>query len=315
MSTFASVLPKHLTADRLVRIACAAASREPKLLECTSLSILSSLMMAAQLGLEPGVMGMGYLIPFWNRKAKPVAVLECQFMPGYRGLIDIARRSGAIVSIDADVVYENDSFAYSKGIDLILKHEPRLVGQRGKPICAYAVARLKDGGVQIVVLPLEEIESIRSRGKSEAGPWVSDWGEMAKKTAIKRLCKYLPASIELRQAVAADDRVESQETQSDIVAELDTAEDLLLEEPPAAQVQAPYKELPPSESVIFSGTPAEILAMRIREAKTTYELAAVARTMADSKLSDAERESLRAAYAEQRAMIADTPAEEPGASS
>jgi len=230
----ASVIPKHLTAERLIRIACAAASREPKLLLCTPASVLSAVMTAAQLGLEPGVLGMSYLVPFNNRKT---GKMECQFIPGYRGLVDIARRTGMLIDIDADVVYEGDGWKYKKGLERVLEHCPKMTGHRGKIICAYAIAHLKDGGVQITVMTLDEVDAIRARSKSSSGPWDTDYAEMAKKTVLKRLAKLLPASVELRQAVALDDRGESGDSQVDVLAEMPVVADV-------PELEASYGEVP-----------------------------------------------------------------------
>ena len=102
-------LPKHLEPERLARIALTEIRKNPKLLECSRESLLGAVMTAAQLGLEPGVLGHAYLIPYWNNKTKSY---EVQFQIGYKGLLDVVRRSGEITSISAHCVYENDEFEF-----------------------------------------------------------------------------------------------------------------------------------------------------------------------------------------------------------
>src|SRR5580700_6950752 len=106
--SFAAVLPKHVTPERLIKIALAATSRNPLLLQCDAKSIVKSVMAASQLGLEPdGTLGLSYIVPFWN---KNINSYEAQFQIGYRGLIDLARRSGNISTIESHVVKKNDTF-------------------------------------------------------------------------------------------------------------------------------------------------------------------------------------------------------------
>jgi recombination protein RecT len=197
----ALALPRHLDADRLLRVAMTAIMRTPKLLECDQQSLLGAIMQAAQLGLEPdGVLGHAYLVPF---KGKVTLIA------GYKGLIDLARRSGAVVSIQAHVVYEADEFDYSYGLQDCLRHKPAL-RDRGRPIAAYAAAVLKDGGHAFEVMSVEDVNAIRdnSQGYKAAkqyggdSPWDSNWDEMARKTAVRRLAKYLPISVEFQRAAA-----------------------------------------------------------------------------------------------------------------
>lgn len=200
----ALAVPKHLTPERIMRVAMTAIQRTPKLLDCDAQSLLASVMQCAQLGLEPdGILGHAYLVPFKNNKRG--GILEAQFMIGYKGLISLARRSGEVSSINAQVVYSNDEFDYSYGLDEKLFHRPT-TGERGRPIAAYCVARFKDGGHAFEVMTYEDIESIRKRSKAaEDGPWVTDWPEMARKTVVRKLAKYLPLSIEFQKAAALDE--------------------------------------------------------------------------------------------------------------
>jgi recombination protein RecT len=198
----AKVLPKHLEPDRILRIALTEIRRNPKLLDASRESLLGAVMLSAQLGLEPGPLGHCYLIPYYNLKTKSY---EVQFQLGYKGMLDLVRRSGQIEMIDAHVVYENDEFDYQYGLEPKLYHKPALK-ERGAPIAVYAIAKFKDGGYSYLVMSVEDVEKIRKRSKAaDNGPWVTDWEAMAKKTAIKQLCKYLPLSIEVQKGLAVDE--------------------------------------------------------------------------------------------------------------
>jgi recombination protein RecT len=209
-------LPKHLTADRLLRFAMTSIQKTPKLLECTPQSLLACVMTCAQLGLEPDqFLGQAYLVPFRdNRKG----ITICTLIPGYRGYIALARRSGEMQTVGAQVVYENDEFDMQYGIEDKLMHKPNLNGDRGQAIGAYCVFKYKDGGYSFDFLPTSEIEKIRKRSKAaDDGPWVTDWGEMAKKTVIKRHAKLAPLSVEFQTAVALEDRAMAGESQADLL--------------------------------------------------------------------------------------------------
>jgi recombination protein RecT len=190
----AQVLPKHVSADRLSRIALNVIRTNPKLLECNLPSLMGGVMEAAKLGLEPGMMGQCYLIPFNNRKTQTV---EAQFIIGYRGLIDLVRRSGQVSTISAQAVHQNDVFEFEYGIEDKLVHKPTLT-DRGGVIAYYAIAKMKDGGYNFLVMSKQDIEKHRdtfSKSKNY-GPWVEHFDEMAKKTVLRALIKYLPISIE-----------------------------------------------------------------------------------------------------------------------
>lgn len=201
-SQIAMVAPKHLTADRIVRIAMTSIQRTPKLLECTWQSLLGSVLTCTQLGLEPdSVSGRAYLIPYGK---------VCTLIVGYRGLMELARRSGEIQTLDARVVYKNDHFDFAFGAQPKLQHKPTFLTQdRGDVVAAYAVAIMRNGAAQFEVMSKAEIDAIRKRSRAASdGPWVTDWNEMARKTVMRRLCKYLPSSPELSQAVTLDEQAE-----------------------------------------------------------------------------------------------------------
>lgn len=198
-------LPKHLTAERMTRIALTELRKTPKLQECEPMSFIAAIMQASQLGLEPGVLGSCYLIPF-NNKQK--GIVECTFMPGYRGFIDLARRSGQIVSLVSRAVYSNDVFEYEFGLTEKLTHKPSMEDP-GELVAVYAVATLKDGGHQFDVMSRKQVDKIRdgSQGKNH-GPWVTHYEEMAKKTVLRKLFKWLPCSVEMQKVVSLDEMQE-----------------------------------------------------------------------------------------------------------
>ncbi|MED0665744.1 recombination protein RecT [Bacillus badius] len=222
-------LPSHMNPDRMARIALTTIRSNPKLLEASISSLLGAVMQAAQLGLEPGLVGHCYLIPFRNGKTGQTDV---QFIIGYKGMIDLARRSGQIENIYSHAVFENDDFEYELGLHPKLVHKPA-TGERGNMTHVYAVAHFKDGGYQFEVMDIQEIEKRRGRSKSKNnGPWVTDFEEMAKKTVIRHMWKYLPISIEVQQQAVQDEVV-----RKDVTAE-----------PEYIDMEAPVIETPKDEA-------------------------------------------------------------------
>ncbi len=193
--------PKHIDAKRMQRIALTAITKNGDLLKCDQRSFAVAVLQAAELGLEPsGALGHAYLVPYGR---------ECQLIISYKGMIALARRSGEILSIEARAVYERDTFSVRYGIDATVEHVPYLDGDPGKLKFVYAVAKLRDGGVQIDVMNRTQIDAIRTRSRAgQKGPWVTDYDEMAKKTVLRRLFKMLPVSVELAEAVEKGDAIE-----------------------------------------------------------------------------------------------------------
>ncbi len=208
------VLPKHLTPERVMKMTLVAASRQPKLFECTTESILKSVMTSAELGLDcSGTLGAGYLVPYYNNKIK---AMEAVFIPGYQGLIELARRSGQVRAISSRIVYKDDvdkgAFTLDYGdVSNPIVHKPYFGADRKTDKedihVVYAMAELAGGVKQIEVMDLAQIEKVRGMSKAGAakgGPWDKHFGEMARKTVLRRLCKYLPKSPELEMALTAD---------------------------------------------------------------------------------------------------------------
>jgi recombination protein RecT len=148
-ATMAAVLPKHMDAERMLKLALGALRTTPKLMQCRTDSLFGSIVQCAQLGLEPNTpLGHAYLLPFENRQK---GITEVQIILGYKGLIDLARRSGQIVSIAAHEVCQKDHFEYEYGLDEKLVHRPAL-GERGPVIAFYAAAKLVGGGYAFEVM-------------------------------------------------------------------------------------------------------------------------------------------------------------------
>lgn len=212
-SQIAEAMPKHMNIERLSRIALTTIRTNPKLLECSIPSLMAAVMQSAQLGLEPGIIGHCYIIPYGK---------EATFIIGYKGMIDLARRSGNIQSISAHEVYENDFIELTYGLEENLKHIPWFLRKDEKPIeagkvvGAYMVAKFNDGGHFIHYMPISEIEAHRKRSKaSNNGPWVTDYTEMCKKTVVRSGWKWLPISVEIASAVTQDETTRKDITPSD----------------------------------------------------------------------------------------------------
>lgn len=210
----AKVLPKHLSPERVSRIAMTTIQKNPKLAECDVKSLLGAVMAASQVGLEvDDILGQAYLVPFWDSKNRRFAA---QLQIGYKGFLDLARRSGQVVNIVSQVVYENDEFEFEYGFEETLKHKPA-TSNRGTCLYVYAYANLKDGGRVFEVLTMEDVEKARMSSQSQKdfntkqisktpiGIWADHYESMARKTAIRRLAKYLPLSVEMLRATSLDE--------------------------------------------------------------------------------------------------------------
>lgn len=192
----AKALPKHITADRLARVALTTIRMNPKLQECSVESLLAGIMQAAQLGLEPGLLGQCYLVPYGK---------EAQFIIGYKGMIDLMWRSGMYKTLFVEVVCENDEFVYERGSEPKLIHKPRITGDRGKPIGYYLFAEYQNGGKFWHFMTIQEIERHRARSRAkDNGPWVTDYDAMCRKTVVRDASRWMPMSIELQRQLAQD---------------------------------------------------------------------------------------------------------------
>lgn len=199
----AKALPSAITPERFARMAMTAVTMNPDLGRCTPPSFIGALLQAASLGLEPNTsLGQAYLIPYNNYKT---GVKEAQFQIGYRGMIELAHRSGEFQSIEAHVVYENDEFEYELGLDPKLKHKPAM-SDRGNPVWVYAIYKLKSGGYGFEVMSKADIDEHRKKySKAKSSPWDTAWEGMAKKTVIKQVLKYAPLKSEFARAITDED--------------------------------------------------------------------------------------------------------------
>lgn len=224
-ATIKAVLPSHVSPDRMLKIALGALRTTPKLMNCTVESLFGAVVQCAQMGLEPNTaMGHAYLIPFEKNKNVNgqwiVERTDVQLIIGYKGMLDLARRSGQIISIAAHEVYENDQFDYRYGLCEQCDHIPAS-GDRGKITHFYAVAHLKGGGHVFEVMSVDQVEEIRdssqnyknSRKKPET-VWGKHFAEMGRKTVTRRLFKWLPCSLEMATAALLDEKGERKEFQN-----------------------------------------------------------------------------------------------------
>jgi recombination protein RecT len=190
---FAAALPKHLTVERFCRVATTALTRTPKLQDCTQSSFFKCLLDLSALGLEPDGR-RAHLIPYGK---------ECTLILDYKGVVELAMRSGDLSNIHADKICDEDVFEYDCGT--VRKHKIDFRKPRGEAYAYYALARFKDGSEKAEVMTRDEIDAIRKRSRaSSSGPWTTDFDEMAKKTVFRRLSKWLPLSSDLRDAVEVD---------------------------------------------------------------------------------------------------------------
>jgi len=194
-------MPKHCSPERMARVALTAITRVPKLAQCTQASFFDCLLSLSQWGLEPDGR-RAHLIPYGDK---------CTLIIDYKGYVELAYRSGKVLNIHADVVYSGDLFEYNLG--RVIQHVPHFIRSdakkppdKGEVIAAYCVVELIGGTVKCELLSRDDVESVRKRSKAGSnGPWVSDWNEMAKKTAFRRASKWLPLSAELQEALQRDD--------------------------------------------------------------------------------------------------------------
>jgi len=211
----AMALPKHMDPDRMARIATTLMRTVKGLADCTPASFLGALMTCAQLGLEPGPLGLAWILPYKNndRNSPAFGRLEANFQLGYKGAIELARRSGQLAKITARTVYESevangDFTVLYEGATETVVHRPDLFGERGDPVLYYCAAKLTNGEEIFTPLrPIDVEERHRKRSKAPNGPgWTGNYESMAWKSTVVEARRWLPQSPELEQAVAQDGR-------------------------------------------------------------------------------------------------------------
>ena len=203
-------LPSVITPERFTRMVLSALSVNPKLASCTPQSFLGAMMSAAQLGLEPNTpLGQAYLIPYNNH-----GTLEVQFQIGYKGLIDLAYRSGEVEVVQSHIVYTNDTFECEFGLEPKLIHKPA-DSDRGEPIKVYAIFKTKSGGYGFEVMSMDEVKKHAEKysqayNRGSTSPWQTNFEEMAKKTVLKKALKYAPLKSDFVRAVVQDETIKTE---------------------------------------------------------------------------------------------------------
>ena len=228
-------LPSVITPERFTRILLSAISVNPQLGACTPQSFLGAMMTSAQLGLEVNTpLGQAYVLPYRNK-----GQLEAQFQLGYKGLIDLAYRSGEVEVIQAHVVYENDHFECEYGLDPKLTHKPA-DKDRGEPIKVYAVFKTKSGGFGFEVMSMDDVRKHAEKYSKAYGsgfsPWKTNFEEMAKKTVLKRVLKYAPLKSDFVRAAVQDEVIKK-----------DLSEDMY-SVPAENVIEAEFSEIPVDEN-------------------------------------------------------------------
>ncbi len=197
---------KGLDLDRLRELAISTVTRSPDLQKCTAASIVSGLIKAAQFGLElGGPAAEAYLVPFYN---STVGATEALMIPGYRGLIKLVLQSGEVESITAQVVYRGEECGIELGDNPSIRHIPSLTTERidANIIAAYMVARMKNGRNVVELMTRKDIERIRASSKAKnAMAWTDWWGEMARKSVVRRGLKYLPMQTNAKMLIEEED--------------------------------------------------------------------------------------------------------------
>lgn len=198
-------LPKHMSAERVTRIALTAFRNTPKLAECEPRSILAAVMMSSQLGLEVGIGGQAWLIPYYNAKKRQ---MECQFVPGWQGLVDLVSRAGR-AGVWTGAVFDGDEFDYALGDRPFITHKPMGEDDPAKLTHIYAVGRINGAEWPIVeVWTMKKVRAHRDRHvKEKDRPYHysnNNWEMYGRKVALLQVLKYVPKSVELQTAIALD---------------------------------------------------------------------------------------------------------------
>lgn len=268
-------IPKHLTGERLLSVVNNALRKTPRLMECTPVSVLNSILHISQLGLEVRP-GSAYLVPFGK---------ECTPIIDYRGKIDLARRSREVKDIAAEIVYAMDTWEFERSNEFPtgfrLLHRPALsateggrlvaIDDAGDAVLGYSIAVLRDGGVHVEVMRVAAIEKLREKSmaklydsQKKSSPWVTDWEEMARKTCIHRICKYLPQTPELARSQMLDES-ESGEKVAPMFENLETGVTLDIDDPAAYEEpilkigREEQAKIADAKVIELGGTPSPIL--------------------------------------------------------
>ena len=215
---FKTALPSHITAEKFARVIMTACQQTPELLAADRRSLLMAATKCATDGLLPDGREAAFVIFSTKQKVKRHDGTEydewlklVQYMPMRAGVQKRAYNTGHVTSLQGHIIHENDHFVWHQGTEEKLEHRPLFPGDRGKPVGAYAVAKIKGSNEPIFrVMDLARIEKARSVSKSKNGPaWSQWWDEMAIKTVLRNLAKDLPAASEIEEIGRRDDEVPS----------------------------------------------------------------------------------------------------------
>lgn len=200
-------LPSHINVEKFQRVTMTAIQANPDLLNADRRSLFGAVVKAAQDGLLPD--GREGALVIFNTKNRQTNGWDkkVQWMPMIAGVLKKIRQSGEIASIDVHVVHEHDKFTYRPGLDAVPVFEPDWFADRGAPVGAYAIATLKTGEViPPEIMNVQQIEAVRKVSRaSDKGPWVDWWGEMARKTVMRRFAKRLPSSTDIEAEFERDE--------------------------------------------------------------------------------------------------------------
>jgi recombination protein RecT len=310
---FKAALPAHVPVEKFTRVAMTAIQNNPDLQNADRRTLFGAIVRLAQDGLLPD--GREAAIVLFGNKA--------QAMPMIAGVLKKIRQSGEVKKVSAQVVYESDHFLVKYGFDEDVEHTPPPLDKpRGKPIGAYATAVLKDGSQLLEVMSFEEIEKVRSVSRSgQKGPWAQWWGEMARKTVMRRLSKRLPMSTDLEDEIfARDATMTGKGEQPDLVvidggsgeapaSRLDALEHRIDDEDAQEaigeqieEIEAEFEESPigaPDHSGFIAG-----INGRIEAATTAEQLDEITADMGAVELPEDEVGTLDAAIARKRRALA-----------
>lgn len=244
------VLPQHLGADRMMRLALTVLRKNPKLAECDPASYVGALLTADALGLDPGVDGEAYLVPYKR---------ECTLIVGYQGYAKLFWQHPLAQHLECRAVYDNDEFDYEYGLSPYLRHKPARNHDNARITDYYAVAKLSSGASAFAVLTADEVKELR-RGKVGPNGDIPDpqhW--MERKTVLRQLVKLLPKSKGLANAAVVDEQRGSQLAAQKVPQAIDAGAEVI--EPPVDVDQA-TGELPPEpEPVDEPATQAQLKAI------------------------------------------------------
>ena len=204
MSTVSDLLPPDIPLDQFRAATWLHLTSMSGLIDSTTDSIINGLVKCATYGMLPG--RDAYLIPFTNRRTKRK---EATFVPDYRGLIRSLERTGKVKRAFAHPVYSRDHFVCDYLADRY-EHQPKFDGDPGSLKGFYGCVVLKDGTRHVHVMSVMDIDRVKSRAPAhEDGPWVTDYVEMGRKTALKNLCKYVQLTPQVTQLMEDEEAREA----------------------------------------------------------------------------------------------------------